>query len=164
MHAGDTAQLIQYLRPNLRADLIHAILPHLDPEVLTFLDETVRDEVTRLLNPQELDAAVSDLESDDAFLVIEDLDEDQQEQVLSSITPEERQSLEKSLSYPEDSAGRLMQKEIVALSKECTVVQAIRYVARNKALPDVFYDLVVIDRENHPLGLMPLSRLLSSSQ
>ncbi len=164
LHAGDLAQLIQYLRPNLRADLIHALLPHLDPEVLTFLDETVREEVTRLLNPQELAAAVSDLESDDAFLVIEDLDEDQQEQVLSSITPEERQSLEESLSYPEDSAGRLMQKEIVALSKDCTVTQAIRYVARNKSLPDVFYDLVVIDENNHPLGLVPLSRLLNSPQ
>ena len=164
VHAGDLAKIIQYLSPHLRADLIHTILPHMNPEVLTYLDDTVREEVTRLLNPQELAAAVSDLESDDAFLVIEDLDEDQQEQVLSSITPEARLSLEKSLSYPEDSAGRLMQKEIVALLKDCTVVQAIRYVARNKDLPDVFYDLCVVDGNNHPLGLVPLSRLLNSPQ
>lgn len=164
LHAGDLAQLIQDLSPHWRAELIQVIRPQLNPEVLTFLDGTVRDEITRFFNPQELAAAVSDLESDDAFWVIEDLDEDQQEQVLSSITPEERQSLEESLSYPEDSAGRLMQKEIVALSQDWTVVQAVRYVARNRDLPDVFYDLFVVDDQFHPLGVIPLSRLLHSSQ
>jgi magnesium transporter len=143
--------------------LIQTIRPHLNPEVFTFLDETVRDEVARLLNPQELAAAVADLESDDAFSLIEDLDAQQQEEVLRSITPEERLSLEESLSYPEYSAGRLMQKEVVALKETCTIAQALQTIAKGQHLPDVFYDLFVVDQDHRPLGVVPLSRLLSAS-
>ncbi len=164
VRAGELAQILQSLSAPLREELIQVIRPSLDPEVLTFLDESVREELTRLLNPQEIAAAVSDLESDDALLVIEDLDEEQQEQVLRSIAPQERQNLEERLRYPEDSAGRLMQREMVVLAPHTTVMQAMRYVARNKNLPDVFYGLFVVDEHSHPVGFVPLSRLLQSSQ
>ena len=162
LHAGDLALILESLSPYLRAKFIQAIRPHFNPEILPFLDETVREEVMGLLDPQELAAALGALDSDDAFLVIEDLDQDQQEKIFQSITPEERQSLEETLGYPEASAGRLMQKEVVAFRDNRTVDQVKEAIAHHKSLPDVFYDLFVVDAQNHPLGFLPLSRLLTS--
>lgn len=162
LHASEVAKLIQYLGVGLRTKLIQFLRPHLDPEILTFLDDTVRDEILSLLNTSELAAAVSDLESDDAFSVIEDLDQDQQNEVLQSISSEDRAILEEVLSYPEDSAGRLMQREVVTVPSFWTVSQTLEYIAGNEALPDTFYDVFVTDPRHHPLGVVPINKLLKT--
>lgn len=163
LHASEVAKIIQYLSVSLRTKLIQSMRPHLDPEILTFLDDTVRDEVLSLLNTSELAAAVSDLESDDAFSVLEDLDVDQQHEVLQSISSEDRAILEEVLSYPEDSAGRLMQREVVTVPSFWTVGQTLDYIAKNEDLPDIFYDIFVADPRHHPLGVVPINKLLKTA-
>lgn len=164
LHASEVAKLIQYLSGMRRAKLIQYLRPTLDPEILTFLDDTVRDDVLSFFNTSELAAAVSDLESDDAFLVIEDLDVDQQHEILQSISLEDRAILEEVLGYPEDSAGRLMQREVVTVPSFWTVGQTLDYIAGNEGLPDIFYDVFVADPRHHPLGVVPVNKLLKTTR
>ncbi|HUX78326.1 MAG TPA: magnesium transporter [Alphaproteobacteria bacterium] len=159
-HAADIAVVIEYLSPHLRQVLIEILLPHFDPDILTHLNETVREEVVEQLGTREIAEAITGLDSDDAVLLIEDLGKAQQKEVLESIPVGERAILEEVLTFPEYSAARLMQREIVCVPSFWTVAETMHYMTKEKNLPDKFYDIFVVDPKHSPVGGVPLSLLL----
>lgn len=160
----DAARLIEALSAHERETLIGAARGRLDPEILSELDEGVRDEAVALLGPAHTGRALAELDTDDAVEVIQGLDEDLQEEVLEAVPEPERARLEESLAYPEDSAGRLMQRGFVAVAAGQSVGETIDYLREAKDLPDEFYDLFVLDGERRPVGTVALSRLVRSKR
>lgn len=160
LHTADIAVVIEYLSPYLRYQLIEILRPKFDPAILTELDETVRDEIVEQLGTHEIAEAISGLKSDDAVALIEDLDEEQQKEILQSIPVGERVILEEVLNYPENSAARLMQREVVCVPSFWTVTETLHYIEKEKKLPEKFYDLFVVDPKHIPIGGVPLSHLL----
>ncbi|MEK9660745.1 MAG: magnesium transporter [Alphaproteobacteria bacterium] len=161
LHASDVADLIEALNSEQRGTLLAWMRDRIDPETLAYLDESVREEVLEQLDPEEVAAAITELETDDALNVIEDLEPEEQEAVLRELSPPDRAILEEALSFPEDSAGRLMQRELVTVPETWSVGDTIDYM-RNRAahLPTDFYDIFVVDTDRKPLGKVPLSRLM----
>jgi magnesium transporter len=162
LHPADVADLIEHLEPEERQLFVQITRHVIEPETISHLDETVRDEVIEQLGPQTLAEVVSELDTDDAVELLEDLEPEQQEQVLQSVPVEERVLLQQSLTFPEDSAGRLMQRELVAIPAHWTVGETIDFLRSEKELPDDFYDLFVVDETHKPAGSVPLSRVLRS--
>jgi magnesium transporter len=160
LHYSDQADLIERFNPAMRRAYIEIMRGRLDPEVLTELDESVREEVVEQLGAEETAAAVSELDTDDAVHVLEDLDQDVQQQVLDALSAEDRALVEENLGYPEDSAGRLMQRELVAIPAFWTVGETIDHMRESKDLPDDFYDIVVVDPRHQPVGTIPLNKIL----
>ncbi|MFT5540501.1 MAG: magnesium transporter [Alphaproteobacteria bacterium] len=167
LHTADLADLIEGLPTSERHLLIDIIGARLDPELLTFLEEPVRDDVLERLSTKHVAAAVTELDTDDALDVVASLDGPIQAEVLEQLEAADRATLEESLSLPEDSAGRLMEREFVALPSHWTVGEIIDHL-RDEAekgggsLPDEFYDLFVIDNDGRPIGIVSLSRILRS--
>ncbi|MCH8918301.1 MAG: magnesium transporter [Alphaproteobacteria bacterium] len=165
LHVADLADLIEGLTAPERHILVALIGPHLDPELLAFLEEPVRDEVVAQMAPDDVAAAIGELDSDDAVEVIESLDQPVQAQVLERMEASDRVLVEEALAWPEDSAGRLMEREFVAVPLFWTVGDTIDYIRDEAekgggALPGEFFDLFVVDPAHHPVGLVSLSRLL----
>lgn len=163
LHTADVAVVIEYLSPSLRHNLIERLRPHFDADILSYLNETVREEVVDQLGTREIAEAITGLKSDEAVALIEDLDQQQQKEILDSIPMGERLILEEVLTYPEDSAARLMQREVVCVPSSWTVKETMRYIAAENNLPEKFYDLFVIDRYQAPIGGVSLSLLLRQS-
>ena len=115
LHYADLADLIERLSKDDRDALVKTIGVELDPEVLSELDETIREHVFEIIGDAQVADAIAEVDSDDAVMMLEEMDEDRQKQVLEQIPDEERTLIEESLSYPEDSAGRLMQREVVTV-------------------------------------------------
>jgi magnesium transporter len=162
LHPADVADLIEHLEPEERKLFVEITRHVIEPETISHLDETVREEVVEQLGPQAVAQVVTGLDTDDAVELLEDLAPEQQEQVLRSVPAEDRVLLQQSLTFPEDSAGRLMQRELVAIPAHWTVGQTIDFLRSNKELPDDFYDLFVVDEMHKPAGSVPLSRVLRS--
>lgn len=159
-HAADIAHLLEQLNGDERRLFIEITRHVLDPEMLAHLDETVREEVLEYLTPHEVAQAVVELDSDDAVDILEDLDEEQKRQILERIPPEERALIEEGLTFPEESAGRLMQRELVAVPSYWTVGETIDFLRAARDLPDDFYDLFLVDPAHKPMGAVPLSRVI----
>jgi len=164
LHVADQADLLEQLGREGRAELIGQIRPDLDPELLTYLDEDVRAEVIELLGPAAAAAAIAQLDTDDAIEVLGDLDEAEQIALLETLPLPERAAVEEGLNFPEDSAGRLMQRELVAAPEFWTVGQTIDYLRANPNLPDDFYDIYIINPRFEPVGSIPLSKVLRSKR
>jgi len=160
LHEADLADLLESLDREERAKLVEALGADFDLEVLTYLDVSVREEVLETLEPRHLASSISDLDSDDAVDIIEDLDEEAQQRVLAALPRAERLVLEESLSFPEDSAGRIMQRELLAVPSNWTVGETIDYMRAARDLPDDFYDLYIVDPKHQPIGYVPLSRAM----
>ncbi|MFQ5764501.1 MAG: magnesium transporter [Rhodospirillales bacterium] len=165
LHHSDAADLLEHLKGDHRARLVDCLQADLQPEILTELDETVREDVIDQLGVEDLAAALVELDSDDALEVIEELDEKDQQEVLDAIPAVDRSLIEEGLGYPEDSAGRLMQREVVTVPTFWTVGETIDFMrqsadADDGDLPGQFYDIYVVDPAHRPVGAMPLSRLL----
>ena len=160
LHEADLADLLESLTHDERTQLVKALGPALDSEALPYLDESVLDEVVEALEPQDLARSLAELDSDDAIEVIEDLDEAVQQQILAKLPMADRALIEEGLTYPEDSAGRLMQREIVVVPESWTVGETIDFLRAAKELPDDFYDLYVVDPRHRAVGEIPLSRVL----
>jgi magnesium transporter len=160
LHEADLADLLEYLDRDERLQLIKVLGADFDLEVLTFLDVAVREEIIEALEPLHIAASLSDLDSDDAVDIMEDLDEEQQQRVLAALPRAERLVLEESLSFPEDAAGRIMQRELLAVPSNWTVGETIDYMRSARDLPDDFYDLYIVDPKHQPLGYVPLSRAM----
>ncbi|MBS0271519.1 MAG: magnesium transporter [Proteobacteria bacterium] len=160
LHAADVAVVIEYLAPHLRHNLIEILRFRFDPDILTHLNETVREEVVEQIGTREIAEAIIGLESNEAVALIEDLEEDQQKEILDSIPIGERVILEEVLTYPEDSAARLMQREIICVPSFWTVAETLKYLTEEKELPDKFYDLFIVDPKHTPIGEVSLSSLL----
>lgn len=164
LHPAEVAELLHGFARDQRRAVVRALGSDFDPEILAELEAEVRDEVVEVLGPVGLAAAVSDLDSDDAVYVLEDLSEDRRRQVLDAVAPEDRVILEQSLTYPEDTAGRLMQRELVAIPEHWTVGQTIDFLRAATDLPTDFYDLFIVDPRHLPMGALPLSRLLQAGR
>ena len=167
LHDADVAALLQSLSVEHRRALVPLIRLEERPDVLAELDEVVRDEVIGQLGVKETAAAVASLETDDAVYVLENLDADEQRQVLESIPRLERLLLEQALRYPEDSAGRLMQRELIAVPTFWTVGETIdhlRFLSERvpDRMPYAFHEIYVVDPAHRLEGSVPLDRLLCS--
>ncbi len=160
LHEADQADLLESLGRDHRQALVEALGVDFDPEVLPNLVASVREEVIDLLGPERLARLLSALHSDDAVEVFEDLDEEFQHRILTALPHAYRHILEASLSYPEDSAGRLMQREVVVIPSAWTIGETIDYMRASEDLPDDFYDLYIVNPKHHPMGYFPLSRAL----
>lgn len=165
LHYADVADLLERLSPDERTALLDVIADDFDADVLSELDDTVRDEIIDHMGPDDLATAVAGLESDDAFHIIEELDGEERRKVLDAIPGAERALIEEGLAYPDDSAGRLMQRELVSVPAYWTVGRTIDFMrADSESLPEVFYDIFVVDPRHRPLGSIPLSRLLRTKR
>ena len=169
LHASDAADLLEHLSPDDRVRVVDILRDDFDPDILSELDETVRDHVVDRLGVEELAAVIVEMESDDALEVIEELDEDEQQRVLDAIPAGDRTLIEEGLGYPEDSAGRLMQREVMTVPEYWNVGQTIDFMrqaaeAGDDTHPAQFYDIFVVDPAHRPLGAIPLSRLLRSGR
>ena len=164
LHAADQADLLEQLGHDERVSLVAELKPKLDPELLTHLDETLREEVLGQLTPEETGAAIAQLDTDDAIEVLGDLDESEQIAILQTLPMPERAAVEQGLTYPEDSAGRLMQRELVAAPEFWTVGQAIDYLRSKPDLPDEFYDIYIVNPRFEPVGSIPLSKVVRSKR
>ena len=165
MHNADLAEIIQNLDDDNRSKFIFSIKDSFDPEILTYLNDSLRDDVIAIIDIKKLASIVSELDVDDAVDVIEDLEESDQETFLSSIPDSERKLIEEGLNYPEDSAGRLMQRKFVAVDNSWNVGNAIDYL-RNETenLPEDFYDVYLVDKVDKVTGIVSLGRLMSSKR
>jgi len=166
LHSADIADLLEQLSHDHRHSLIAILRPQLsqEPEFLSYLDDDVREEVLEVLHPHEVAGAITELESDDALELIEDLDPDERAKVLESLPASERRILEEGLTFPEDSAGRLMQREVVAVPMFWTVGKTIDYLRATDELPSDFFLIFATDPGHHPVGAAPLSRILRSKR
>ncbi|MEM0923208.1 MAG: magnesium transporter [Pseudomonadota bacterium] len=162
LHIADLADLIEQVTSDDRRALIELIWADIDSEVIVELEEGVRDEVLEILQPAELAEAVKEFETDDVVYLLEDLEQDQQQVVLDALEPADRAAVEKSLEYPEDSAGRLMQSDFVKAPAFWTVGQMIDVLRADDDLPEQFYDIVITDPAARPVGKISLAAILGN--
>jgi len=164
MHPADIADLLEQIGLYDRRRLILLYDRDFDGDVLSELDDTLREEVISYLKPEVLAEAVRDLDSDDVVDLLEDLEEEQQTQILDALDDSDRVAVEQALQFPEYSAGRLMQREVVKAPEHWTVGQAIDFMRRQQGLPDQFYHIVLVDPRMRPIGNVTLGRLMSSKR
>ena len=161
LHPADIAHLIEQIDSRDRRGLLEVWKGGMDGDILSELDESLREEIISQLAPAELADAVRDLESDDVVDLVEYLDEDQQEAVLDALDAGDRVVVEQALSYPEESAGRHMQSELVRAPEHWTVGDAIDYMRSDVVLPDQFYHVILVDPRLKAVGYVTLGRILS---
>lgn len=164
LHAADIADLLEQIGSGPRAALVQLWSKGIDGEILSELDEGIREEIIEALPHDVLTEAVRELDSDDVVDLIEDLEEPVQERILDALEDSDRAAVEQSLTYPEYSAGRLMQREVVTAPEHWTVGETIDYLRGAEELPDQFYHVILIDPRWHPTGYVTLGKLLSSKR
>ena len=164
LHEADLGAVLEALESGRRSRLVELLGIDFDFTALTEVDDTVREEILDELPPQTVAEGVRDIESDDAVAILEDLPKHEQAEILEQLPPLERVALARSLDYPEESAGRRMQTEFIAVPPAWNVGQAIDYMRETTDLPEHFYELYVIDEKHHYLGAVPLDRLLRSKR
>ncbi|MDG1377242.1 MAG: magnesium transporter [Yoonia sp.] len=162
LHPADIAHLIEQIGAKDRRDLLEVWKGGMDGDILSELDEGLRDEVIASLNAAEFAEAVRDLETDDVVDLVEYLDGEQQEAALGALDASDRVAVEQALSYPEESAGRHMQSELVRAPEHWSVGDAIDYLRSDIKLPDQFYHIILVDPRLKAVGYVTLGRLLSS--
>jgi magnesium transporter len=162
LHPADIADLLEQINAFDRMRLIKLYDKEFDGDILSELDEAIREEVISLLSPEVLADAVRDLESDDVVDLLEDLEEGQQSAILDVLEDSDRVAVQQSLTYPDYSAGRLMQREVVMAPEHWNVGEAIDYLRNSDTLPDQFYHLVLVDPRLHPVGNVTLGKLMGS--
>ncbi|MBB5519082.1 magnesium transporter [Amphiplicatus metriothermophilus] len=162
LHPADMADLLGLLHEDERVRLIELLGGGLPAETLAELDSDIRESVVLALKPEKLAEAVADLDTDDAAFVLEDLDEEKRAEILAEIPVPDRIALHQALDYEEESAGRLMQREVFAAPAYWTVGQIIDRLRGSDDLPDRFYEVFVVDPTFKPVGSVPLSTLLKT--
>ena len=165
LHPADVADLMGFLTAEHRGVVVLWLPPELLAETLPELDDGIREEVLERVAPGTLAEALQELDSDDAAAVVEDLEDDQREKVLAAMPATDRAAIESSLGYAEDSAGRLMQREVMAAPLFWSVGDTIDHVrAQGEDLPELFFDIYVVDPLNRPVGGIPISGLLRAAR
>ena len=164
MHEADLGDLLEALDPDERPRLISLLGADFDFTALTEVDDSIREEILEELSAQTVAEGVRDLDTDDAVYILEDLDEADKQEVLDKLTPAERIVLQQGLDYPEDSAGRRMQSEILAVPAFWTVGQTIDHLRQTDNLPERFFEILVADPAHHFVGSVPLDRLLRTQR
>lgn len=164
LHPADIADIIEQLNTTDRARFIRLYDTEFYGDILSEIDEHIREEVISELNPDVLAEAVRDLESDDVVDIVEDLEEEQKETILDALEEGDRVAVQSLLSYPEQSAGRLMQREVVMAPEHWSVGMAIDFLRNDANLPEQFYHIVLVDPRLHPVGNVSLGKLMSSKR
>ena len=164
MHPADTADIIEHLSENDREKLIKLNNFKIEPEVFIELNESIQSEIIKYLSTDTIVSILKNLESDNAIKILENLDEKNKDVVLNSLPPKDRFVLQESLSYPEDTAARLMQREFTAIPSNWSVGQTIDYLRENKDLPEEFLEIFIVDNEFKPIGTVPSSKVLRTSR
>ena len=164
MHEADVANLIENLNPDTRNKLIEIESFNIDPEIFIELNESIQSEVLQLLSIDSLIKIIKRLESDNAIKILENLSKEVKEKVLEKLPPKDKFLLQEGLSYPEDSAARIMQREFTAVPSNWTVGQTIDYLREDKDLPEEFLEIFIVDNDFKPIGTVPSSRVLRTSR
>ena len=160
LHPSDSADLIENLIPENRIKLIEIEGFNLDPEIFIELNESIQTEIFILLSTESIVNILRRLESDNALKILENLDEKKKNTVLNKLPPKDRFILQEGLSYPEDSAARIMQREFTAIPSNWSVGQTIDYLRENKDLPEEFLEIFIVDSDFKPIGTVPSSKVL----
>ena len=160
LHAADIANLIENLNIETRTKLIEIESFNIDPEIFIELNESVQSEVLQQLSIESLTKIIRRLESDNAIKILENLNKESKEKVLEKLPPKDKFLLQEGLSYPEDSAARIMQREFTAVPSNWTVGQTIDYLREDKDLPEEFLEIFIVDNDFKPIGTVPSSRVL----
>lgn len=164
LKAPDFADLIELLEPDERVALIQMLGSAFDFEVFSELDETVRDQLSEALPNELLARAVTELDTDDAAYLLENLEESDKQDILAQVPSSERQALERNFEYPEETAGRLMQADFVAVPPFWSVGNVIDHMRESEELPEHFSEIFVVDPSFRVLGSVDLSRLLRTKR
>ena len=160
MHPADAADIIEHLSITDRENLIKLNNFKIDPEVFIELNESVQSEIIKFLSSDSIVSILKNLDSDDAIMVLENVDEKDKNTILSALPPKDRFALLEGLSYPEDSAARLMQREFTAIPSNWSVGQTIDYLRENKDLPEEFLEIFIVNENFKPIGSVPSSKVL----
>jgi magnesium transporter len=164
LHGADIADLLEQISATERRRLLELYAVEIDGEILSEIDESIREEVIDALPRAVLAEAVRELDTDDVVDILEDLDSGDQEFILDALEDEDRAAVESSMAFPEYSAGRLMQSEIVAVPQDWTVGQAIDHLRNAEWLPDQFYHVILVDERHRPTGYATLGRVLAAKR
>ena len=162
LHESDVANLIENLSYDSRTKLIEIEAFNIDPDIFIELNESIQSEVLHLLSSNSIINILKRLESDDSIKILENLEKNKKKLVLDKLPPKDKFLLEEGLSYPEDSAARIMQREFTAVPSNWSVGQTIDYVRENKDLPKEFLEIFIVDNDFKPIGTVPSSRVLRS--
>ena len=162
MHPADAADIIEHLNHNDRESLIKLNNFNIDPEVFIELNESIQSEIIAYLSSESIVKLLKNLESDDAIAILENVDEKDKNDILSALPPKDRFALLESLSYPEDTAARIMQRDFTAIPSNWSVGQTIDYLRDNKDLPEEFLEIFIVDEDFKPIGTIPSSKVLTT--
>lgn len=160
LHPADRADLVELTPENDRADLAAALGDLIDADVIAEMNDYVREDIVDALEPEQVADIARELDTDDAVAMIEDMDVSDQAAVLAALDPEDRAAIEDALSYPEESAGRMMQRDLVAVPEHFTVGDVIDRLRHDGDLATDFWEIYVVDLKHHPVGYVQLSWLL----
>jgi magnesium transporter len=162
LHPADAADLLEQLSWEQFESALRLSPKAFSPEILSELEDEHREEAIKLLPASQLAKAVTELESDDATLLVEQLDEQRREEVLAAVPDRDREEVLEGLSFDEETAGRLMQREFVCAPEHWTVGDAIDHLraAGEDDLPDTFFEIYIVDAAFRPIGAVPLSTLM----
>jgi magnesium transporter len=160
LHPADIADLLELVDRDDRRALATALAGVLDGDVLAELNDWVRDELIDALEPHQVAEIAGELETDDAVAIIEDMEEEDQRAVLRALDPDDRAAIEEALSYPEESAGRLMRRDAVAVPEHWTVGQVIDFLRADDEMATDFWEVFVVDPAHRPVGTCLLSWIL----
>ena len=162
LHPADVADLMGFLPPAYRESLIPLLPPGDLAEILTELDDNIREDVLESVGTDALATALGDLDSDDAADVVDDLEDDKRDAVLAAMSDADRTAIQASLGYKDETAGRLMQREVIAAPQFWTVGQTLDHLRAATDLPELFFDVYVVDPSFRPIGAAPVSRLITA--
>ena len=157
LHPADIADLFELAPHDMRQPIAAAIAELLDADVFAEMNEWVREELMDALAPHEVAEIATQLDTDDAVAIIEELEEEDQRAVLRAMEPDDRAAIEEALSFPEESAGRLMQRDLIAVPEHWTVGDVLDYLRRNEDLTTDFWEIFVVNAAHHPIGSCKLS-------
>jgi magnesium transporter len=160
LHPADIADLIELAARDEREGLVKALAGIVGPDVLAEMNDYVREGLLDEMEPQQVADLAGQMETDDAVAILEDLEEDEQQAVLRAMEPDDRAAIEEALTYPEESAGRLMQRDLIAVPEHWAVGQVIDYLRSTAELPTDFWEVFVVNPNHHPIGTCKLSTIL----
>ena len=165
LHSADMADLLGRISPKKCSQLLRMLGDELDPEAIAYLDEEVLEQVLDIMGPEAIAKALPELESDDVVTIVEELEPEERDEVLKNLSDQDRVIVEQGLSYREDSAGRMMQREMIMLPPYWTVGQTVDHL-RGFAPKDNqdFYLILVVDANFHPVGEINVGRLLRANR